>query len=139
MLISSNDKSKGLTKSKWMAVRSFINTWLKEPECYCATCGFPYFNSMDEPCCKDPRYGTNLDHMIGLLKQNREMREKATEKDTAANKDNNMRWGVSILPKLLADLEDYFEKNYHEKLWNNDKELKEFMRAFPEFRIARKV
>lgn len=126
------------TKSKWTAVRSYINTWLKDPEVYCNTCGFPYFACATEPCCENPQYGNNLQHMRGLVRQNMETK-KLLDKDTGANKSNTFRFAVSILPKLLEDLEDYFEKNYQEKLWNNDRELKQFMRKFPELTICRKV
>lgn len=125
------------TSNKWVATRAFINNWLKEPGRYCNTCGMIYLADK-EPCCNRPHIGTNLTHMKGLLSQNKEMKKNCA-KDTGANKSNTFRLGVSILPKLLEDLEDYFETNYKEKLWNDDRELKSFMRNFPEFCIARKV
>ena len=59
--------------------------------------------------------------------------------DYAANKSMTMRWGISMLPKLYMDLETFFEKNYKEKLFNDDKELKQFMHDFPMFRVCKKV
>jgi hypothetical protein len=76
--------------------------------------------------------------MLALIQQNRNRR--ATRKNQyASNDDKTIRLGVSILPKLVDDLEGYCQTNLHEKLWKNDKELQEFMFRFPMFRVAEKV
>lgn len=128
------------TTDKNLIIRNFINLWLKDNTFYCNNCG-EVFNPaihIDESCCEDPQIARNIDHIKGLTKQNKEIRD-SLKNDYASNESKTMRLGISLTPKLLRDLEQYFRKEYNEKLFNNTKELHSFMRAFPEFTIAKKI
>lgn len=133
-----------LTKNKWIAVRSLINVWLKDKTIYCNACGALYDPKNVTPeghwhkCCDEPQIGRNIDHCYGVVKQNKELQKMLTN-DTAMGETKAMRWGVSIPQGLLLHLEKYFKEKHKEKLFNDTKELNEFMREFPAFRVAKKV
>lgn len=125
------------TNDKTLAIKSFIVNWLKDPTEYCNNCGQNYHPNL-YPCCDNPQRGNNKIYLQALVMQNAE-KKKHLANQYAANKTMTMRHGVSILPRLLEDLETYFRINYNEKLWNDDKELKSFMRSFPMFCIPDKI
>jgi len=50
-----------------------------------------------------------------------------------------MRFGVSIPPRLLHDLGNYFMKMYNEKLFDTQEELRSFMKEFPAFSIPERI
>lgn len=112
------------------ASRAVINTWLKDPSLYCNNCDLDskYFLAT-ESCCENPQIGRNIDHMMGGIRQNKVLREIA-ENDYGSTKDKSLRFAVSMPPRLLRVLEDYFAK-HGEKLFTDKKELHEFMKAFP--------
>jgi len=112
------------------ASRAIINTWLKDPTIYCNHCGLDskYF-LVEESCCETPQIGRNIDHMKGGIRQNKILREIA-KNDYGSNQDKTMRFAVSMPPRLLMTLEKYFD-GHNEKLFNNQKELHDFMKAFP--------
>lgn len=116
--------------NKLDAIRAVINTWLKDQTIYCNHCGLDskYF-LVDESCCENPQVGRNIDHMMGGIKQNRILRDVA-KNEYGSNKDKTMRFAVSLPPRLLMTLEEYFDK-HNEKLFNNQDELHKFMKEFP--------
>lgn len=132
-----------LTKNKWIAVRSFINYWLKDKTYYCNVCGMPFDprdkeNGHWKPCCEEPQIGRNIDHCMGVVKQNKEL-QKVRINDVGSTKDKSFRWGISMPPRLMKDLEDHFRSKYKEKLFNDQKELRQFMKEFPAFMVAKKI
>ena len=54
--------------------------------------------------------------------------------DFGSNDNMSFRYGASLPPKLLQDLELYF-KGYGEKLFNNNKEFRAFLKEFPAFKV----
>jgi hypothetical protein len=126
-----------LTQNKELALRSYVNVWLREPTTYCNMCGNVYHPNWP-PCCENPQIGNNFSLTQALIKENKKIRD-SRDNDFASNKTKDIRWGISILPRLLHDLEEYSEKTLKEKLWKDDKELMDFMRAFPEFTIAKSI
>ena len=129
-----------MTTNKSEATKGFINLWLHDQTIYCNQCGMPYHPEMvrkNEPCCDNPQMGRNFDHMYGLIQQNRRLRD-LQKNEYGSNKEMTMRACVSLPPKLLKDLEEFY-KGYGEKLFNDDKELQTFMKDFPEFRIPAKI
>jgi len=125
------------THDKWIAVQAFINVWLKDKTLYCNYCG-ELFDKRFFPCCDNPQVGRNVDHTMGLIKQNREM-NKIRLNEFASTKKKRLRWGASIPPKLFHDLEKYLKTLGEKKLFNDNKELHQFMRKFPAFKIPDKV
>lgn len=125
------------TKDKWVVVKAFITTWLKDQQLYCNYCG-SFFDKNFFPCCENPQVGRNIDHTMGLIKQNKEM-TKSRLNEFGSTKKKTLRWGVSIPPKLLHDLEKYLKTLGEKKLFNNNREFHQFMRKFPAFRIPDKV
>lgn len=125
------------TTDKWVAVKAFINTWLRDETRYCNNCGMDFIADGNS-CCDNPQYGTNAEYMVALLKQNK-LRQESRKNEFASNDEKTFRLGVSILPRLLEDLEEYCATTMKEKLWVDNKELNEFMRRFPMFCIAKKV
>jgi len=123
------------------AIRAFINTWLKDPRWYCNNCGHNYGQVQPKPpftCCEEPQVGRNIDHTRGVIKQNAEIR-KTRRNDYGSNQKKDLRFGVSLPPVLLRDLEKYFAQYYQQKLFENKDELHKFMRAFPAFRTCQTV
>ena len=127
------------TSDKWLACRNYINLWLSDQTIVCNNCGMPYHPAhfKDSPCCDNYQLGRNFDHMKGLFDQNKRRRD-AQKNIYGSNEKKNMRVCVSIPPRLLTELERFF-KQHGEKLWNNDKELKQFMVRFPEFRVPQET
>ena len=128
------------TNSKVLMIKSFMNTWLKDQTFYCNYCGndFDAIKYATRSCCEDPQIGRNIEHMMGVCNQNKEIREEQLN-DYGATKDLKMRQAVRMPPKLMEDLEEFFKKNYKEKLFNDNKELRKFTKHFPQFSVARKI
>lgn len=127
------------TKSKMTAIRAFINDWLKDQTFYCGNCletWNPNFHVI-ESCCENPAFGRNIDHTRAVVKENARIRSNL-KKVTAATDNNVMRYGVNLPPKLFHDLTMYF-RNHGEKLFNTPREMRDFMRSFPQFCIPEKV
>ena len=131
-----------ITNCKETALKAFIVEWLKDPSMYCNVCGNRYFGKDiqgEEMCCDTPQIGTNLQILSAITKQNLEIQNNMA-KDTGANKDNTFRWGISIPPRLLHDMEEYSMNTLKEPLFRDDgKDMNDFMRAFPFLRTCRKV
>lgn len=126
------------TNNKWEALHAFINTWLKDPTVYCNVCNADYKPHLG-PCCDSPELGTNLDITRAVVTQNREY-TKSRMNSYAANKDNTMRWGISMPPRLYQSANMYFKNHgYPKGLFGDNKDLKAFMKKFRAFRIAEKV
>ena len=122
-------------------IRAFINLWIKDPTWYCNSCGKKYGAEQPRPpfvCCDEPQVGRNIDHTRGVIKQNETLR-KTRKNVYGSNDKKDLRFGVSMPPALLSDLEKYFRKNYDEKLFNNKEEFHKFMREFPVFRTCTTV
>jgi len=123
-------------KNKWKVARDFVNLWLKDGTVYCNTCGSNYIKGV--PCCDDPCVGRNIDITKAVIEQNKDLR--ATRKnDFASDKKKTIRFGVSLPPKLYSDLERFFQREWHEKLFNNPKEMRDFAREMPMFSIPKKI
>ena len=89
-------------------------------------------------CCENPQIGNNKDHTYALIKQNKEML-KIADNEFSSNQTKTMRLGVSMPPRLFSDLGLYFQKMYNEKLFDEKKDLRAFMKRFPAFRVAEKI
>lgn len=130
MLIKTNDK--------WDALHAFINTWLKDPTYYCNTCDQDYKPHLGQ-CCDDPQIGTNYSITSAVVKQNKEM-AKTRRNAFASNASNTMRWGISLPPRLYHSANRYFKQHGYKKgLFEDDADIKSFMRKFKAFRIAERV
>lgn len=131
-----------LTNSKEVALKAFMSEWLKDETQYCNYCGSIYAEPPEgivwDKCCDKPHIGTNLIFLYMLIQENKELRESRNNK-FASNLDKSMRWGISITPRLLHDLEEYSINTLKEPLWKDKVEMDEFMRTFPEFRICEEV
>jgi len=124
------------TNNKWDAVRALINTLLKDTTVYCNECGKDATDGV--ACCDYPHYGTHRDFVEAIIAQNKET--KATRlNDYSSTKNNTMRWGLSLPPRFLFELETAFKTTYQEKLLKDNKEMHRFMREFPAFAVSRKV
>jgi len=123
------------TSDKWLACRNYINLWLSDPTLYCNNCGLAFHAAFfkESPCCDEPQIGRNFDHMKGLFDQNK-ARRHAQKNRYGSNDKKDLRVCISLPPKLLQELETFY-KRHGEKLFNNEKELQQFMVRFPEFRV----
>jgi len=128
------------TNSKVTMIKSFINNWLKDQTFYCNYCGndFDPIKYALKSCCDNPQIGRNIEHVMGVCKQNQAIKEEQMN-DYGATKDLKMRAAVSMPPRLMEDLERFFKDNYQEKLFNDNKELRNFMKHFPQFTLAKKI
>lgn len=125
------------TRDKEAALRAIITVWLKDQRIYCNNCQATFFPDIP-PCCENPQIGKNIDHTMGLLKQNKAMRglQKSV---TGANESNTMRWGVSLPPDLYTTLNKYLQSCGEKGLFVDKKDLRWFMKKFPEFTIPQKI
>jgi len=122
------------------AIKAFINLWIKDPTWYCNNCGSKYGEKPKPPfsCCEEPQVGRNIDHTKGIISQNKVIRDTRAN-DFGSNKAKDVRWGVSLPPVLLSDLEKYFKTYYNEKLFENREEMHKFARAFPVFATCKRI
>lgn len=131
-----------LTNCKETALRDFINVWVKDPEQYCNYCGTIYAKPPEgiiwEQCCERVHIGTNLLFLYMLIQENKVLRESRANK-FASNEDKTMRWGLSITPRLLHDLEEYSINTLKEPLWKDQNEMNDFMRSFREFTVCQEI
>jgi len=125
--------------NKMDAVAAAINLWLHDETFYCNNCGidFDWTEFTKQQCCENPQIGRNKEHFRALVRQNKVMQQ--TRKNTLASiDDKSMRWGVSIPPRLMSFLDGYF-KRYGEKLFDDNKDLRKFMKKFPYLRIPERI
>lgn len=112
------------------ATRAAVNLWLQDQSLYCNNCNLDAkYMLATESCCENPQIGRNIDHMMGAIRQNRMIREMA-QNEFNASEGKTLRHAVSMPPRLLLFLEKYFD-DHDEKLFNDNKELHKFMKAFP--------
>lgn len=122
-----------LEKGKYAELRKFINEWLRDQTVYCNNCGLPYYGAV---CCEHPEIGKNIDHCWAVIIQNKARRVGS---DTGANESKTMRFGISIPPKLLRALEKFSREKLGEKLFVNHKDMRGFMKAFPQFCVVERI
>jgi len=128
MLIRTNDK--------FLAARAILNTILKDKRLYCNWCGAAY-DPNDFPCCDNPQVGSHIDHLKGVIKQNKEIR-KTRKNDFASLKNKSFRWAVSFPAGLWHEWERCFKNSQKEKLLKPG-ELTKFMKEFPQFCIPKRI
>jgi len=124
------------TPDKFLSARAILNTILKDTRKYCNWCGSTY-DPNDFPCCDNPQVGSHVDHLHGLLKQNRDVREMQ-KNDFASTKNKSMRLAVSLPAGLFREWERCFKNNQGEKLIKPG-ELPKFMKEFPQFCIPKRM
>ena len=131
-----------LTNCKETAIRAFIAEWIKDPTEYCNVCGNIYTpppeGVVPDICCPNRHIGTNLIFLWMLIHENKKIRDSRNN-IFASNEDKTMRWGISITPRLMHDLEEYSINTLKEPLFKDSKEMNDFMNSFPEFRVCEKV
>ena len=117
--------------SKLLTIRAYISKWLGDSRYYCNNCGEEWLPALHlhESCCENPQFGKNIDHCMGLLKQNKNTKVDQL-KETGATADNTFRSAVSLPPRLYADLTQFFRR-YDEKLFNNNRGIKSIYEGVP--------
>lgn len=132
------------TSDKWAATRAFINTWLKDKTFYCNYCGLKYNpNDKDSkgdwsPCCNNPQIGRNIDHTKGVIEENKMVRE-TRKNELGQTDDKSLRYGISLPPTLMRDLNNYFKIQYGQKFLADNGELHKFMKEFPQFTTCKRI
>lgn len=131
-----------LTTSKETALRAFLYEWMKDETKYCNYCGTVDVDQPEgiakEMCCDKPHIGTNLTFLYLLIHENKIIRESRKNK-FASNEEKNLRWGLSLTPRLMHDLEDYCINTLKEPFLRDKNEMDSFMRSFPEFNTCEVV
>ena len=131
-----------LTNSKEVAIRAFIHEWLKDDTRYCNGCGTVFVEPPEgcayDPCCDKVHIGANLTFLWMLIQENKQLKESRANA-YASNQKMTMRWGLSMTPRLLHDLEQYSMNTLKEPLFKDSNEMSDFMKAFPQFRVCEKV
>ena len=130
MLIKTNNKEK--------AFHAVINTWLKDKTMYCNFCGQDYKDDVTTPCCENPQVGRNMDHCMGIIKQNKMIRE-TRKNEFGSTDDKTLRYGVSMPPALYQVLDRFKVSNDKPKLFREDGEMVWFMKKFPQFTTCSRV
>lgn len=123
--------------TKWDLARDFINTWLKDPTLYCNNCDNDY-SKVCPKCCDNPQMGDNLKHTYSLIQALKDIRATRAN-EFAANKSKTMRWGLSLPPRLYHALNRYFLTTQGTKLFDNKKEMHQFAKKFPQFKVPEKI
>ena len=120
------------------AIRALINTWLKDPEMYCAHCDKKYdFNSLiKEPCCERPLINRNTENLKLFLKEVNAIKETRSN-DYASNDQKTMRWGLSMPSRLYQFLDKAFRRLYNEKLISKEHSMTWFAKKFPQFAVPK--
>lgn len=124
--------------AKEKVYRELINMGLKNKRVYCNNCGKPYTGTGIN-CCNDPQIGTNYDHTRSVLIQNRMIRSSRL-KQTGANANNTLRFGVSI-PRWMYELLDNFEKTKGagNRLFKDKHDVIWFAKTFKAFAIPERI
>ena len=128
-----------LTNSKEVAIRAFINEWIKDTTLFCNNCGSVYVpppKGVEEyPCCDNVQIGTNAQVLYWLIQENKMIRETRANQ-YASDKNKTMRWGMSMPPRLMHDIEEYCINTLREPFLDTPQEMNDFMKAFPVFRTC---
>jgi hypothetical protein len=123
-------------KGKWAVVRNLINAWLKDPTLYCGNCDSDYYPN-HPPCCEEPVIGDNWKFCKDIVEAVKD-RKKNLNNEYAADKKMTLRATITLPKRLLFVLEKFFAGK-KEKLFDNRKEMHQFMRRFPQFRMPIKI
>jgi len=126
-----------LERGKYKEIRAFINQWLLDPTVYCNNCGFPFFIG-EKACCENPQIGKNIQHCHALFLQIAAER-KTNLNSYGSNASKTLRQGVSLPPDLLTKLEQFCMNKWGVKLFENTKDLRGFMKAFPQFTTCERI
>jgi len=110
-------------------IERMINTWAEFPVMSRGRCGAGYDELALKPCCEKPFIATNKEILAQFILQIREDKET---RDSAygANKDNTMRWLITMPPGLLMFLERRFALKHGSKLFDKDFTQEMFARKF---------
>lgn len=125
------------TKSKMLAARAMLNVLLKDNTKYCNWCNADY--SLDTfPCCENPQVGRHIDHLRGIIRQNKAIKE--TRKNELATTDNKtLRWSISLPPRIYQIWDLCFRKSFDCKLFETKEDMAHFCREFKMFTIPRRI
>jgi len=126
-----------LEKGKYADIRKFINQWLLDQAIYCGSCGMPYFPDLPQ-CCEHRQLGKNIDHCLAVIQANRETLANNLN-EFGSTEGKTWRNGVSMPVDLIQKLEVFCKEKWGEKLFVNIKDMRNFSRAFPQFRIVERI
>lgn len=141
------------TSDREVAIRTYINIWLKDSTIYCHTCG-AHYTELIRGCCEFPDYATNAEMTARVIRANKETRDWV-DNDFASTKSKSLRLTARIPKKLMMDLEHYLssqgkqnlpieeflpleEKGYF-RLFNEQYDDVWFAKHFPAFAVARRL
>lgn len=120
-----------------LAARAMLNVLLQDNTKYCNWCGAAY-NPADFPCCDNPQVGNHKDHIRGIIRQNKAVRE--TRKNEFASTDGkHLRWGISLPPRVYQIWDLGFKKSFGCKLFETKEDMAHFCREFKMFTIPKRV
>lgn len=125
------------TGDKWTAVRCLLNLILKDTRLYCNNCDNDY-DEKEPICCESPQIGSHMTHLKAVAKQNESHRELMKD-EFGSMKNKDMRWGISMPPRVFHILNKTFLRTYNEKLFRDQKDMHKFMKAFPAFKVCNKI
>ncbi len=123
------------TSDKMIAVKAFINTWLKDPRVFCAACGKTYKGIQ---CCPNMYIVDNKKRLVDFVQANKESKELLFH-NTGKSKGGNMRSAIRMPAELMRALQSYFRQTYNETFLSDKKEGRKFMRTFPMFCSVERV
>lgn len=125
------------TKSKMLAARSMLNVLLKDNTKYCNWCGSTY-SKETFPCCDNPQVGKHIDHIRGIIRQNKAVRE-TRKNDFASTDTKQWRWGISLPPKVYQIWDLCFKKSFGCKLFETKEDMASFCKEFKMFAIPKRI
>ena len=141
------------TTDRELAIRSFINVWLKDPQPYCHGCG-QRFLTPNRQCCEFPRIATNAQIVSETIQDVRALKQSRAN-EFASTKKKTLRWVLRLPHALIRDIEMYFdecgkkqlsEQEYLQaankdefRLFNKHYTAQWFAKKFPQFAVAEKI
>lgn len=136
-----------LTTDREIAIRSFINEWLKDTAPYCHNCGNRIIKA-NQCNCEQPRVASNM-QIVKETIEDVELLKKSRANDFASTKDKSLRFALRLPQCLVMDLETYFEEAARKylpseefiaaqqkgefKLFNKEYTVGWFVKRFPQF------
>lgn len=125
------------TSNKEAAFKAVINTWLKDKRVYCNNCGHDFKPELGK-CCESPEIGKNIDVMLAIVQQNKNLRAEQFN-DLGSSRDKTIRFGVSLPPDLYQILDKYCRDHGDKGLFADAKDLNWFMKKFKCFTIPKEI
>jgi len=124
------------TRGKWDAAYDLLNLLLKDSSKYCNMCGQAWTGTV---CCDQAQIGSHNDHLMAVVKQNKQKIANNKSATGSMNEKTGMRSCMSMPPVLYQEWSAAFFKLYEVKLFDKHEDMINCMKKMPFLNTCERV